>query len=234
MKSNEIDFDFLPIYIIHCDGNDERYKLMQYEIQKNNLNNIKIINAVTPENIHLHNSLKKYYDIFDLPYTDKRSACCAFSHYIVNEIAQTDGHEYFMILEDDFKILENFEFWKKEIKNYNFDFDLIIAGGFFDSLSNQWVEKVDNNLHKINQVNCSVANIFTKETSKYFIDAFNSFYKKQCFAADSFYHRYVYSKKKCISVLPLPISVHPTISSINLKYIDHATFYKELNRKNNE
>jgi len=40
---------------------------------------------------------------------------------------------------------------------------------------------------------------------------------------------FVYRSLKSRVLYPNPISVYPTVSTINQAYIDHETFYKKLN-----
>jgi len=58
MKSSEIDFDNLPIYIIHCTNSQERRNIILSQIEKLGSKNIKIFDAITPETLHLYDEYK--------------------------------------------------------------------------------------------------------------------------------------------------------------------------------
>jgi GR25 family glycosyltransferase involved in LPS biosynthesis len=219
MKSSDIDFDNLPIYIIHCS-----------QIEKLESKNITIFDAVTPETIHLYDEYNEYHNMFDLPENDKRCVCGTLSHRIIHTLAKKNNHEYFLTLEDDFKVLDHFVEWKRKVKEKNFEFDILSMGGFCDSLTDEWITDIgDKELYGVKKVNCSVSVLYTKKASEKFIELFNKNFCKEHFAIDGFMGVFVYRSLVSRVFYPNPISVYPSISTINLAYIDHELFYKNLN-----
>lgn len=230
MKSSQIDFDSLPIYIIHCSNNLERKKIIQSQIEKLASNNVNIFNAVTPETLRDYPEYEQYYDMFDLPDNDKRCVCGTISHRIIHTLAKDSGYDYFLTLEDDFKVLSHFDDWKQKVKQKNFEFDILSMGGFYDKFDEEWITDIgDKEIYGIKKVNCSVAILYTEQASQKFVDLFNQKFCKKHFAIDGFMGEFVYRSLKSRALYPNPISVYPTVSTINQAYIDHETFYKKLN-----
>lgn len=230
MNSANIDFDNLPIYIIHCSQNQERRSIIESQLDKLGSKNIYIFDAVTPDTLKYYKEYEKYFDMFDLPDNDKRCVCGTISHRIIHTLAEKNNDEYFLTLEDDFKILDNFDEWKNKVKEKNFDFDILSMGGFYDEFTDEWVTDIgDEELFGVKKVNCSVAILYTKDASNKFIELFNKKFCKKHFAIDGFMGEFVYRSLKSRVLYPNPISVYPTVSTINLAYIDHQSFYNKLN-----
>jgi GR25 family glycosyltransferase involved in LPS biosynthesis len=230
MRSSQIDFENLPIYIIHCSKNQERKDIVLSQLEKLGSKNINIFDAITPETLQNYSDYEQYHDMFDLPENDKRCVCGTISHRVIHTLAQEKNYKYFLTLEDDFKVLDHFEQWKKKVKEKDFEFDILSMGGFYDKFDEEWITDIgDKEIYGIKKVNCSVAILYTEKASQKFVDLFNEKFCKKHFAIDGFMGEFVYRSLKSRALYPNPISVYPTVSTINLGYIDHENFYKELN-----
>ena len=230
MKSSQIDFENLPIYIIHCSSSLERKQIITSQIEKLGSNNITIFDAVTPETLQHYHEYKEYHDMFNLPDNDKRCVCGTISHRIIHTLAKNNGYDYFLTLEDDFKVLEHFDEWKYKVKEKDFEFDILSMGGFYDEFTDDWISDIgDEELFGVKKVNCSVAILYTKIASDKFVELFNQKFCKKHFAIDGFMGEFVYRSLESRALYPNPISVFPTVSTINHAYIDHQTFYNNLN-----
>jgi GR25 family glycosyltransferase involved in LPS biosynthesis len=103
-------------------------------------------------------------------------------------------------------------------------------GGFYDDFTDEWITDIgDTQLYGVKKVNCSVAVLYTKEASDKFVDLFNTKFCKEHFAIDGFMGVFVYCSLNSKVLYPNPISVFPTVSTINHAYINHEEFYKNLN-----
>ena len=230
MKSSQIDFDNLPIYIIHCANSQERRNIILSQIERLGSKNVKVFDAITPETLHLYDEYKEYHNMFDLPDNDKRCVCGTISHRIIHTLAKESGYDYFLTLEDDFKVLDHFDDWKRQVKEKDFEFDILSMGGFYDDFNDEWITDIgDDQLYGVKKVNCSVAVLYTQFASNKFVDLFNKEFCKKHFAIDGFMGTFVYRSMNSRVLYPNPISVFPTVSTINHAYIDHETFYKNLN-----
>ncbi len=230
MKSSQIDFDNLPIYIIHCSNSLERREIITSQIEKLGSKNVNIFDAVTPETLQQYSEYEDYYDMFNLPDNDKRCVCGTISHRIIHTLARDSGYDYFLTLEDDFKVLDHFDEWKKKVNEKDFEFDILSMGGFYDKFSDEWIYDLgDTELYGVNKVNCSVAILYTRNASDKFVELFNEKFCKEHFAIDGFMGTFVYRSLNSRVLYPNPISVYPTVSTINRAYIDHETFYRTLN-----
>lgn len=229
MNSKDIDFETIPVYIIHVLENVERHNMIMNQFEKIGSNNINIIEAVTPNNIHTFHTLKKYSELSVLSSeNDRRYICCTLSHRLIHEIAKENNDECFLILEDDFKILDSFDDWKLKVKEKSFDFDIMPVGGYhahYDDVN--WFENTnDEELHIVKQITCSVANLYTRKGSDHFIKVFDEYFEViNCEGADGFHHKYVFSSVITKSLFPLPIKTHASISQIVQVYTDHESYY---------
>lgn len=231
MNSKDIDFENLPVYVIHVLGNDERYDFIKNQSEKLGSKNINIVGAVTPETIKDFSIFSKYSDLSVLSdVRDQRNACCTLSHRLVHETAKKNGDEYFLILEDDFKILDSFDGWKLKAKEKSFDFDIMPMGGYSGWYNDSvWYENTDDEeIQIVKQVTCSVANLYTKKGSNQFIEMFDKVFNIENYeAADGFHHKYVFSSVVTKSLFPLPIKTHASISQITHAHADHESYYNE-------
>jgi GR25 family glycosyltransferase involved in LPS biosynthesis len=229
MNSKDIDFKRLPIYIIHVKGNNERNILISSQINLLGSNNTLIIAAITPENISKYSVFEKYRTFFDIPGISARSVCCTLSHRHVHQIAQENKQDYFLVLEDDFKILNALDKWKQKVVIKEFCFDIMPMGGYYGWYSDSaWCNKTDDEeVYIVKQLTCSVATLYTRNGSDKFIEIFDSQYCKEHFACDGFQANLVFSKVITKSLFPLPISTYATTSTITHTYADHESIYNE-------
>jgi GR25 family glycosyltransferase involved in LPS biosynthesis len=225
MNSGDIDFIKLPIYIIHVKGNSERYNLISSQLSLLGSSCVEIVNAVTPENISKYPSLEKYRAFFDLPNMQRWKVCCGLSHRLVHQMAQTQ--DYFLVLEDDFKILDDFDAWKQKLIKKNFNFDIIPMGGYY-ACNDFWYTKTgDPEIGVVKQITCSVATLYTRKGSDQFIHAFDNHFSPDNNAIDGLQAEVVFSEVITKSLFPLPISTHATVSCIHHVYLDHELYYKK-------
>lgn len=233
MNSKDIDFENLPIYIIHCANNEERKRIILSQLEQLGSKNITIVEAVTPETINLYEDYEKYHDMFGLSAEyDRRSVCGTISHRIIHTLAEKQNQDYFLTLEDDFKVLDHFAQWKVKVKEKNFEFDILSMGGFYDEFTEDWITNLgDEELYGIKKVNCSVAIFYAKSGSKRFVELFDEHFSKTHNAIDGLMSNFVYRAVESRSLYPNPISVYPTVSTINRAFVDHESFYTNLSNK---
>lgn len=230
MNSSNIDFDNVAVYIIHISKNKERFDLIESQREKLKTKNINVIEAVTPENICDFSLLTSYSDlsVHDTDQRAKRFLCCTLSHRITHQTAWMNGDDYYIILEDDFKILDSFEEWKSKVKEKSFEFDIMPMGGYHSYYDDSdWFHVTDDEVKEVKQITCSVANLYTRKSTLKFISAFDTkFNVKNYDGADGFYAKYVYSILTTKTLFPLPIVTHACKSDISKSHVDHEQLYR--------
>ena len=143
-----MDNYFDKIFIINLDHRTDRWKQSLLELQKFNIKNYERFSAIKP---NLKELPKNYYDRLEVPSrldTYKIGAMgCKLSHYEVIKLSKQRNYKNILILEDDFKIEDDFiSIFNKGISDLTFDWHMLYLGGN----NNQKPQKLNNSkiIHK--------------------------------------------------------------------------------------
>lgn len=216
-NNNSID----KIYIINLKERTDRKEHILKELNKFNIKNYEIIEAIKPtiEEVNLWSNKYCDYVMKDIPFERReryKIGClgCLKSHlFIYNEMIK-NNYNNILILEDDCIIKDDINKYKNNI-NYCIqnNYGLFYLGGTHSKNP----IKINDNFYKCEKTHTTHSYMISKDCAKYIIDNINNYEKE----IDVYLSEIIQKKFNCYCLYPSIFSQKDGISDIQGSYVQY-------------
>jgi GR25 family glycosyltransferase involved in LPS biosynthesis len=162
-------------FVINLDRRHDRLASVMIEFDKFNL----IVNrweAIDANHLIVPNDSKKNKE-----FNAKGILACMLSHKSLIQYAKNNGYKYLTVFEDDIYLCS--DFWKRIEYIDNYDFDLFMLGGHFDTFGKD-VIPIDKFVFQCNQVSGTYGYIMKNTVFDFVIENMNYNYGADEFFGD--------------------------------------------------